>query len=245
MISNQEKKKIYSEILPYNLYYESDLDNKVLNSKLGKLADDFESKQDFLNAIYDLLDYNNDVFANDIRKLNDGDFIKFIQKQHDLYKFKASDNISNWINFTKFLVMDGKGLHHDDAIKNVNLRGAFAGWYNEITINSNLGESKLKEIIKPDNITFLHPTIFNKNAFEVWESMFKSFEINEKSRTDVKFIFEEMRKDGLIHKTINQKTFLEWITDNHDGLIVEKTSNHSRSKERIAIYNTAKSNFIT
>lgn len=85
-----------------------------------------------------------------------------------------------------------------------------------------------------------HNHIFKDNAFVVWESMFVEFDINESSRTDVKFMFEEMKKEGLIHKTVNQTTFLEWITLTYDGLIVQKTSNHSRSSERVKAYSRAK-----
>ena len=94
---------------------------------------------------------------------------------------------------------------------------------------------------KPDELKKeLHNHIFKGNAFEVWQSMFDEFEINEKSRTDVKFMFEEMKKEGLIHKTVNQTTFLEWITSTYNGLIVEKTSNHSRTKHILLAYSRAK-----
>ncbi|HRO09827.1 MAG: hypothetical protein IT246_09165 [Bacteroidia bacterium] len=85
----------------------------------------------------------------------------------------------------------------------------------------------------------LYNHIFKGNAFEVWESMFDSFQIKENSRTDVKFIFEEMKKDGLIHNTVNQKSFLDWILEKHD-IVIEKTSNYSKTKERISIYRNAK-----
>ena len=48
-----------------------------------------------------------------------------------------------------------------------------------------------------------------------------------------------MKKDGLIHNTVNQTTFLEWITSTYDGLIIEKTSNHSRTRERLQSYSRA------
>jgi hypothetical protein len=85
----------------------------------------------------------------------------------------------------------------------------------------------------------LHNHIFKNNAFEVWEYMFEEFEINTSSRTDVKFIFEEMKKDGLIHKTVNQIDFLDWILCTYDGLIIQKTSNHNRSSNRMKIYSRA------
>ena len=96
---------------------------------------------------------------------------------------------------------------------------------------------------KPDEISNKienpYPHIFKNNAFEVWQSMFDSFGINESSRTDVKFIFEEMKKDGLIFETVNQKTFLDWISQTYE-IVVQKISNHSKSPERISIYSNAK-----
>ncbi|PIF62658.1 hypothetical protein [Flavobacterium sp. 11] len=84
--------------------------------------------------------------------------------------------------------------------------------------------------------------IFKNNGFEVWQSMFDEFGVNESSRTDVKFMFEEMRKEGedLIHKTVNQTAFLKWITLAYNGLIIQKTSNHSRTKNRLQAYSRAK-----
>jgi hypothetical protein len=86
----------------------------------------------------------------------------------------------------------------------------------------------------------LHNHIFKNNAFDVWQSMFDEFQINDKSRTDVKFMFEEMKKEGLIHNTVNQVTFLAWITSTYNGLIVEKISNHNRTNVRLQAYSRAK-----
>src|SRR5690554_3067802 len=94
---------------------------------------------------------------------------------------------------------------------------------------------------KPDEVEKeLHNHIFKGNAFEVWQSMFDSFQITESSRTDVKFMFEEMKKDGLIHKTVNQKTFLDWLSEPPYQITIQKTSNYSKTKERISIYSNAK-----
>ena len=105
-----------------------------------------------------------------------------------------------------------------------------------------------KETDKPDKPKKeLHITYFKNNAFEVWQSMFDEFNIsntaNGKKRTDVKFMFEIMKKKSLIHKTINQKIFLEWITSTYDGLIIEKTSNHSITKVRTDTFNRAMENY--
>lgn len=86
----------------------------------------------------------------------------------------------------------------------------------------------------------LHKDIFKGNAFQVWQSMFDEFGINNRSRSDVKFMFEEMRKEGLIHRTVNQTVFLEWITRAYNGLEILKTSNHSRTNTRLQAYSRAK-----
>lgn len=100
----------------------------------------------------------------------------------------------------------------------------------------NENNKTVPNILKP----FKHSEIFKNNAFEVWESMFESFVIVKESRTDVKFIFEAMKKDTFIHNTVSQKSFLDWINKIY-SLAIEKTSNHSITNERISIYNTAKS----
>lgn len=97
------------------------------------------------------------------------------------------------------------------------------------------------EAKKPDEVKKeWHNHIFKGNAFDVWQSMFDEFDINESSRTDVKFMFEEMKKEGLIFNTVNQKTFLEWITSTYNGLIVQKISNHNRTQQRLQAYARAK-----
>lgn len=69
--------------------------------------------------------------------------------------------------------------------------------------------------------------------------MFDSFKINESSRTDVKFMYEAMKKDGLIYPTVNQTSFLDWINKTYN-LSIEKTSNYSKTITRESIYNNAK-----
>jgi len=93
--------------------------------------------------------------------------------------------------------------------------------------------------VKADATETKHPHIFKNNAFDVWQSMYDSFNINDSSRTDVKFMYEEMKKDGLIFQTVNQKTFLEWISKNYQ-IVIQKTSNYSKTPIRNGIYSNAK-----
>lgn len=102
-------------------------------------------------------------------------------------------------------------------------------------------EPQQTKIIKSDEVEKeLYNHIFKGNAFEVWQSMYDSFQITENSRTDVKFMFEEMKKDGLIHKTVNQKTFLDWLSEPPYQITIQKTSNYSKTNVRNSIYHSAK-----
>ena len=92
---------------------------------------------------------------------------------------------------------------------------------------------------KPDEVKIKHNHIFRNNAFEVWQSMYNSFEINESSRTDVKFMYEVMKKDGLIFETVNQKIFLDWISKTYQ-IVIQKTSNYSKTPIRNNTYSNAK-----
>ncbi|MEC4048466.1 hypothetical protein OX284_003415 [Flavobacterium sp. SUN046] len=113
--------------------------------------------------------------------------------------------------------------------------------YLKILKNKLIEQPQQSEIIKVLEVKKeLYNHIFKNNAFEVWQSMFDEFGINESSRTDVKFIFEEMRKDGFIHNTVNQNNFLDWISTTYNSLIIQKTSNHSRTKVRLQAYSRAK-----
>ncbi|GAB5400137.1 MAG: hypothetical protein Aureis2KO_17220 [Aureisphaera sp.] len=91
----------------------------------------------------------------------------------------------------------------------------------------------------PDKVLTKHSHIFRNNAFEVWQSMYDGFDIKGSSRADVKFMYEEMKKDGLIFETVNQKTFLDWISQTYQ-IVIQKTSNYSRTSIRISIYHNAK-----
>jgi len=104
---------------------------------------------------------------------------------------------------------------------------------------SKLKQPQQTETKQPDEVKKeLHNHIFKDKAFEVWQSMFDEFEIDESSRTDVKFMFEEMKKEKLIHHTVNQINFLEWIYSTY-SLNIEKTSNHSRTKARRQAFSRA------
>lgn len=97
---------------------------------------------------------------------------------------------------------------------------------------------KDKVLPKQEPKVNLHSHIFVNNAFEVWQSMYESLDVKESDRSHVKFIFEEMKKKKLLHPTVDQIDFLKWIFDTYQ-IDVQKTSNYSRTRERLNAYSSA------
>lgn len=86
--------------------------------------------------------------------------------------------------------------------------------------------------------------IFKNNAFEVWEILFHDFNIKSSSRADTKFCYEIMKHDGLIHKTVKQVDFLDWINTVYQISIGKpQFSDWRTDSKRTAIYNNAKKNY--
>lgn len=90
-----------------------------------------------------------------------------------------------------------------------------------------------------------HSNIFVNNAFEVWQQMFLDFKIIVTSRTDIRFMFDAMKFDKLIHNNITQKNILDWISETH-SMTIEKPNykNHKTDIKRNVIYNNAKANHL-
>jgi len=88
----------------------------------------------------------------------------------------------------------------------------------------------------------LHNHIFISNAFKVWQSMYNYFKIKESSRTDIKFMFEIMKYEKLIHPTVTQTALLNWINETYQ-LTISKARyiDFKNDTKRLAIFNKAKS----
>lgn len=87
----------------------------------------------------------------------------------------------------------------------------------------------------------LHPEIFKGNAFEVWQSMFEAFGVKETSRTDIRFMIDWMKKDGLIYKGVTYTRILDWINDKYELSIGKLPyKDFKKDTKRIAVYNAAK-----
>jgi len=96
---------------------------------------------------------------------------------------------------------------------------------------------------KLSNVEEKFNNIFKDKSFKLFRMLKEEFDIKDSSRTDFKFIFEEMKRDGFIYNTISQKHFLEWFND-FFSILIDKTSNHSRSEKRLKLYRSVKDRFL-
>jgi hypothetical protein len=184
-----------------------------------------------------------------------------IYKNHKQYNNDSILNSNNWelhketffnqrMNFYKeSYTLSEKIKLEIEAIENLTINETdykiLKDRYKSFLLNKQNPPQQV-ENVKPDEVKKeLYNHIFRNNAIEVFQSMFDSFGITENSRTDVKFIFEEMKKDGLIQKTVNQKTFLDWLSEPPYQISVQKTSNYSKTHKRNSIYSTAKQLYKT
>ncbi|TDP03096.1 hypothetical protein [Flavobacterium sp. 245] len=237
-------------------------DYKIIKDRYKDYLLKLQSQQPQNNKIHfnDFTDflsfYTNEALKVDLSKENINVY-EFLQTQQN--KFKTADvasEIDEVREYSKKAMNQCKNSLNIAFINNhykVQLIGStprflvdlklyldYKELYEKTIATDNLKSKQTEPLFNDEGKKELHNHIFKENAFEVWQSMFDEFEINERSRTDVKFMFEEMKKEGLIHNTVNQKTFLEWIPETYKGLIVQKISNHSRTNQRLQAYARAK-----
>jgi len=66
--------------------------------------------------------------------------------------------------------------------------------------------------IKPDEIKKeLHNNIFKDNSIYLFEKYFDNKSMTFQSRTDFRFLFEQMKKDNLIHDTVTLGQYIKFI----------------------------------
>jgi len=171
------------------------------------------------------------VLISELQLKGENDKALLLQKY---YTTKLKGILSNFKTFG----IDFMKTPFKKELKNIfkSFEKAYTTELKPFKIKNQINEQSNNDEVKKE----MHNHIFKGNAFEVFQSMFNSFKITKSSRTDVKFIFEEMKKDKLIHNTVNQTTFLNWLSEPPFQITVEKTSNYSKTTTRNSIYSNAK-----
>lgn len=101
-------------------------------------------------------------------------------------------------------------------------------------IENKTAEFTLKPSTKDD------PKIFSPTGFRIFENFYNEMSITESSSTDLKFILTYMKKDKLIHSTVGEKHFKDYLAENFEifpGKFATLRGDHSKRKY---VYNLAK-----
>ena len=109
--------------------------------------------------------------------------------------------------------------------------------------SSNSIETKQPDEVKKE----LHSRIFKDNAFELFEKYYNNKAMNFQSRTDFRFLFEQMKIDNLIHETVSLGQYLKFI-GNYGYAEKELKAiqmNTTKNIQRLKDYNEYKDNLKT
>lgn len=79
-------------------------------------------------------------------------------------------------------------------------------------IKNNLPKPQQQKNNEPNNvIEELHNNIFKGNSIYLFKKYFKNKSMTLQSRTDFRFLFEQMKKDDLIHNTVSLGQYIKFI----------------------------------
>lgn len=198
-ISDIEKKEVYDKIIPFGLYYESKTHIASINKKHYALkVDAFETIEDFKAAIKSLLHSNNLTFVAQSKGLSNLDFIEAINTQYNLYNYHNPTNIRVWLEHTKQLIMEGKGLRFT-RVNDMSKENAFINWYNEKIKELDEHTMKLRDTI----IHFYKDDLINN--YKEWKQ-----KLNNPLATELQFLeIEKTKCENAISKSkeLNKKLF--------------------------------------
>lgn len=147
----------------------------------------------------------------------------------------------NSLNEVQSFLIDIFSSSYNSSLKRLlkYYKNIYSGIVSEFEINPE--PPAIEQIPSINDSQNKHPKIFNSNAFEVWERLFHDFNIKSSSRTDTRFCFDIMKYNGLIHDTIKQVDFLDWINTVYQISIGRSQfSDWKKNHKRITIYNNAK-----
>ena len=77
----------------------------------------------------------------------------------------------------------------------------------------NLEKSQEFEDVSIKQVKELHNNIFVSNSFEVWEHYKEIKQLTFQDRTDLRLLFDLMKNDNLIFKTIDLKHYIDWLNE--------------------------------
>jgi len=230
MITDIEKDTIFKSIIPFGLFYKSKNHSKQIEDKLYKLdKNNFESKEDFIDAVKSLLHSNNLHFVSSIKRKDTKEFISTINVQFNLYDVEHPNNIFSWLEHTKDLIVNGKGLVFTE-VDNLENKSAFIDWYNEkIKPINEARDNRIKQFhkiereMRPFGLYYNTPDIYILEAPETENECIRLIEISHK-KNDAEFLRQIL---NLSETDFVKRLSIEYSNYNRQGGDMAKWLNHT------------------
>ena len=121
---------------------------------------------------------------------------------------------------------------------------------NEINLIKTEKQPQPKETKNPNEVKKeLHNNIFKGNTFLLWFKYYQNKNIDVTCKTDLRVIYELMKKDNCFQNTIELKHYINWLNSEFfDGAIMELKKQYFDSRpnqQRLKDYNEYKDNLKT
>jgi hypothetical protein len=208
MITTTTKNEIFNKLQ----FYYSHTKFSINGLQYTTFKQDYNNESEFEQALYKV---NTQIFFRDLiarrGKIIDGVSIEIIKDIPEIIKTeyrlfsrnKTKAENENWLNHTYNFIININDLSRfigkSDTV-------AFLDWYDTMIIKQPEYKAVQDEPKKE-----LHNNIFVGNSFEVWELYRINKNITVNSATDLRVIFELMKKDTLIVETAELKHYITWL----------------------------------
>lgn len=204
MITDKEKDEIFETLV---VFYKAISYNKI--NLIYTFKRDYETKEDFINVLYS---ENTRTFFRRSIRLQNADFVKHISNEFELfciYNDVTLEDQKKWLNHTYNFIVP---INELSGFISKSTVVDFVRWFKETLSRITTQQSQQAETVKSDEVKKeLYKHIFKHNAFEIFENYKEKRQISVQSRTDLRVIFDLLKKDDLFVDTIELKHYIKWI----------------------------------
>lgn len=200
-----------------------------------------------INRITKLTQKILELWMSDVKDIDPTDEIRCIRidKDYKIWLRLPTLSVDEWEESTANV----RAYLMEDLIKLTNNINGYCGQPDPIDENAKPTEKPQPDTIderkEPKEIENPYPNIFIGDGYEIWEQYRKELDITDASRTDARFIFEVLKRDGLIFKTVGEKVFRDWMAETY-GIVMDKMPytniKQPSNCKRMAFYQSIKEN---
>ncbi|MEL1246138.1 hypothetical protein AAEO56_17830 [Flavobacterium sp. DGU11] len=164
--------------------------------------------------------------------------LKSILQTLDTYSKKQAAILTDGtLNRLQEIIVETYSSNYWDSLK--SLVGQYGDIYDQIIEPFKESKPKIEQSDPPKEE--IYSQIFSGNAFYLWERLREHFQLDDTSRADFRFMYEAMKHDRYIHKTIRLTDMLNWLNEAYEiGIEKPRFEDFKSDTKRMPIYNILK-----